>query len=321
YETSDGIYFDTAKFPGYYKLVGEAHIAGLQEGTRVAMGEKRNPTDFALWKFSPAGEARQMEWDYKGRKGFPGWHIECSAMAKTYLGDTFDIHCGGVDHIPIHHTNEIAQAECSSGKPFVRFWLHGEFLVLNKAKMAKSAGSFIKLSDLAPRGFDPLDYRYLCFNTHYRKQMEFSWESLEGAKSARRKLKERVREITREAAGKTAAEEKTRALLARFEERISDDLDMPGALASLWDVVRPGPELDCAAALRAVDAAEEVLGLGLREAAEKALEPRLQEKFDLYVQARKRKDYAASDSLRKELAAEGVKIEDSSAGSRWRRHG
>ncbi|MEK7656229.1 MAG: cysteine--tRNA ligase [Elusimicrobiota bacterium] len=321
YRTDDGVYFDASKFPDYGRLAGgSAHISGLQEGARVqANAQKRNATDFALWKFSPLDKKRQMEWDSPWGRGFPGWHIECSAMAMKYLGESFDIHCGGVDHIPIHHTNEIAQAEGATGKPFVRFWLHGEFLVLNKAKMAKSAGSFIKLSDLAPQGYDPLDYRYLCFNTHYRKQMEFSWESLEGAKSARRNLKDRVRDITREAAGKTATEEKARALLARFKERVSDDLDMPGALAALWDIVRPGPALDCAAALRAVDAAEEVLGLGLREAAEKALEPRLQEKFDLYVQARKRKDYAASDSLRKELAAEGVKIEDSSAGSRWRR--
>ncbi|TBR25392.1 cysteine--tRNA ligase, partial [bacterium] len=178
YETSDGVYFDTAKFPGYYKLVGEAHLAGLQEGARVSMGEKRNPTDFALWKFSPAGEARQMEWDYRGRKGFPGWHIECSAMAKTYLGDTFDIHCGGVDHIPIHHTNEIAQAECSSGKPFVRFWLHGEFLLVKAGKMSKSDGTFITLADLTAKGYDPLDLRMYCYGAHYRKQLDFSWEAL-----------------------------------------------------------------------------------------------------------------------------------------------
>ncbi|MEE8424349.1 MAG: cysteine--tRNA ligase, partial [Elusimicrobiota bacterium] len=192
YETSDGIYFDTSKFPGYGALVGAAHLAGLKKGSRVEMREKKNTTDFALWKFSPKGEQRQMEWDYRGRKGFPGWHIECSSMGQVYLGDTLDIHCGGVDHIPIHHTNEIAQAEAATGKPFCRVWLHAEFLVLNKSKMAKSAGGFITLGDLEKKGFDPLDYRYFCFNAHSRKQLEFSWEGLESAKIARQRLREKT---------------------------------------------------------------------------------------------------------------------------------
>ena len=131
-----------------------------------------------------------MEWDSPWGKGFPGWHIECSAMAMRFLGETFDIHCGGIDHVPVHHTNEIAQSEGATGKPFAKFWLHGEFLLMHNAKMAKSSGGFVKLSDLKDKGFSPLDYRYHCFTAHYRKQLDFTWETLEGSKTSRRRLKE-----------------------------------------------------------------------------------------------------------------------------------
>ena len=317
YETSDGIYFDTAKFPGYYKLVGEAHIAGLQEGTRVAMGEKRNPTDFALWKFSPAGEARQMEWDYKGRKGFPGWHIECSAMAKTYLGDTFDIHCGGVDHIPIHHTNEIAQAECSSGKPFVRFWMHGEFLLVKAGKMSKSDGTFITLGDLPLKGFDALDLRMYCYTAHYRKQLDFSWEALEAAKTARGRLCEKARALA--AQGGTPDAAAVEKALAAFAERCGDDLNMPEALAVVHSTLNgPGPAADKAAFLKG---AESVLSLGLFDApkAEAALPADLQALFERYAAAKKARDFKASDALRAELAAKGIKVKDTPAGPSWSR--
>ncbi|MBI5596780.1 MAG: cysteine--tRNA ligase [Elusimicrobia bacterium] len=315
YETADGIYFDTAKFPGYYKLVGEAHIAGLQEGARVSMGEKRNPTDFALWKFSPAGEARQMEWDYRGRKGFPGWHIECSAMAKTYLGDTFDIHCGGVDHIPIHHTNEIAQAECSSGKDFVRFWLHGEFLLVKAGKMSKSDGTFITLADLKDKGFDPLDYRMYCYGAHYRKQLDFSWEALESAKTARRRLRERALEDLK-AAGPEPGD--SGGFQERFRDAVGDDLNMPNAMAVVHESMsRLGTPEKRLSFLRA---AEAVLALGLLDAPKaESLPADLQALFERYAAAKKAKDFKSSDALRSELAAKGIKVKDTPQGSTWSR--
>jgi len=170
YRTDDGIYFDTSKVADYGKLAG-LDIEGLRAGIRVEMvAGKKNPTDFALWKFSPTNVKRQMEWDSPWGKGFPGWHIECAAMSMKYLGETFDIHCGGIDHIPVHHTNEIAEAESATGKPFVKYWLHGEFLELKEGRMGKSEGNAILVSTLKEKGFDPLSYRYLVLNTHYRKR-------------------------------------------------------------------------------------------------------------------------------------------------------
>ena len=183
YRTADGIYFDTSLQPDYGHLA-RLDIAGLEAGRRVDLGEKRNPTDFALWKFSPPGEQRQMEWDSPWGKGFPGWHIECSAMAQKYLGDYFDIHCGGEDHIPVHHTNEIAQTEARCGTRLANFWLHGYFLLSNDAKMAKSAGEFLRVDSLTDRGYDPLAYRYLCLTAHYRGQLNFTWDALDAAATA-----------------------------------------------------------------------------------------------------------------------------------------
>ena len=181
--TSDGVYFDTSKQDDYGYLA-RLDIHGLEAGKRVELGEKRLPTDFALWKFSKPEEKRQMEWDSPWGRGFPGWHIECSAMAQKYLGDYFDIHCGGEDHIPVHHTNEIAQTEARVGTRLANIWMHGYFLLMNDAKMAKSAGEFLRVQSLIERGYDPLVYRYLCLTAHYRTQMSFSWEAMDAAATA-----------------------------------------------------------------------------------------------------------------------------------------
>jgi len=182
YATTDGVYFDTSKQAGYGRLA-RLDKEGLAAGHRVEQGEKRHPTDFALWKFSPPGERRQMEWESPWGKGFPGWHIECSAMAQKYLGDWFDIHCGGEDHIPVHHTNEIAQTEARVGTRLANFWMHGYFLLSNDAKMAKSAGEFLRIASLAERGYDPIAFRYLCLTGHYRSQLNFTWEALDAAQT------------------------------------------------------------------------------------------------------------------------------------------
>ena len=181
YKLTDGIYFDSKKLENYGHLA-RLDIGGLQEGARVEKGERRFLTDFALWKFSPEGETRQMEWESPWGKGFPGWHIECSAMSAKFLGDYFDIHCGGEDHIPVHHTNEIAQTEAARGTRLANFWMHGYFLRLKDDKMSKSSGSFITLQTILDYGFEPLVYRYFLLGSHYRTQITFSWEGLEAAK-------------------------------------------------------------------------------------------------------------------------------------------
>ena len=191
YRTSDGIYFDTSKQPDY-GFLARLDKAGLEAGKRVELGEKRHITDFALWKFSPPGEQRQMEWTSPWGTGFPGWHIECSAMAQKYLGDFFDIHCGGEDHIPVHHTNEIAQTEARAGTRLANFWMHGYFLLDNETKMAKSAGEFLRLKTLTDRGYDPLAYRYLCLTAHYRSQLNFTWDALDAAATGLERLRSGV---------------------------------------------------------------------------------------------------------------------------------
>ncbi|HSR29390.1 MAG TPA: cysteine--tRNA ligase, partial [Anaerolineae bacterium] len=188
YRTSDGLYFDTNKLPDYGRLA-RLDMDGLQAGTRVDMAEKRYPTDFALWKFSPEGEVRQMEWDSPWGTGFPGWHIECSAMAAKYLGPFFDIHCGGEDHIMVHHPNEIAQTQACHGTRLANFWMHGYFLQIDSSRMGKSEGNFLRLEMLIDRGYDPLAWRFFCLSAHYRAKLNFAWEALDGAATALDRLR------------------------------------------------------------------------------------------------------------------------------------
>ncbi len=311
YKTSDGLYFDTKRFPDYGRLIGRSHLEGLSEGARIqANPEKRAPTDFAVWKFSPAGSRRHMEWDTPWGRGFPGWHIECSAMAMKYLGETFDIHCGGVDHIPIHHTNEIAQAEGATGKPFVRIWMHGEFLLMNAAKMAKSQGGFITLAHLKDKGFDPLDFRYHCLTAHYRKQLDFTWESLESARTARRRLRDLARSLPA-AAGEGCPHQEA------FRTAVDDDLNAPAALAAAWDCAK-GRERP-AQRRATLEAAEGVFALGLFEAEGRDLTAEESSLLEERVKARASKDFARADELRARLDALGIVVEDTPKGQKWRR--
>ncbi len=311
YKTSDGLYFDTSKFPTYDRLAGKEHIAGIQAGARVeANPEKKNPTDFAVWKFSPKDKHRQMEWDSPWGKGFPGWHIECSAMAMKYLGESFDLHCGGVDHIPIHHSNEIAQSEAATGKPFVKTWMHGEFLLMNNAKMAKSEGGFVTVKALKDKGFEPLDYRYHCLTAHYRKQLDFTWEAIEAAKVSRRRLKAFAAELNGNDAPACADHVKA------FEEALYDDLNVPKALGVVHECVASG--VPAGAKKRLLQLADSILAIGLFQA-EQALAPELQRLVDERAAARKSKDFKKSDELRDALLAQGILVEDTKAGQKWRR--
>ena len=311
YKTSDGLYFDTSKFPAYDRLAGKENIEGIKAGARVEVNpEKKNPTDFAVWKFSPKDKHRQMEWDSPWGKGFPGWHIECSAMAMKYLGESFDIHCGGVDHIPIHHSNEIAQSEAATGKPFVSIWMHGEFLLMNNAKMAKSEGGFVTVKALMDRGFDPLDYRYHCLTAHYRKQLDFTWDSIEAAKTARRRLKA-FAETLNGADSPACAEH-----VSAFEEALYDDLNVPKALGVVHDCIAssvpPGGKK------KLLQLAESIFAIGLFQT-EEALASELQRLVDERALARKNKDFKRSDELRDALLAKGILVEDTKQGQKWRR--
>jgi len=314
YRTDDGIYYDTGRFPDYGRMA-RLRVEGLQEGARVEMGGKRHKTDFALWKFSPPGVQRQMEWESPWGRGFPGWHVECSAMSMAYLGDTFDIHTGGTDHIPVHHTNEIAQSEGATGHPFVRYWLHGEHLVLGEdTRMGKSEGNFISLQTLIDQDFEPLAYRYLVLNNHYRSYLNFSPDALKAADKALMGLRRLLWELgggdvsppARDAAPASPREE---ALLAD----LCDDLNTPKALATLWTVLRDAAVPD-AEKLHLAAYADGVLSLRLldfsRLEAQQAVPAAIRELAEARWAARQARDFAESDRLRDAIAAQGFVVRD-----------
>ncbi len=308
YTTSDGVYFDSRKLNNYGHLA-RLDIEGLQAGARVEPGERRFVTDFALWKFSPPDEQRQMEWDSPWGVGFPGWHIECSAMSAKYLGDYFDIHCGGEDHIPIHHTNEIAQTEAARGTRLANFWMHGYFLQIEKSKMSKSSGEFLTLDVLREKGFAPLTYRYFCFTAHYRSQMSFSIDSLTAADVSLKRLYEMAHSW-----GEPG--EVDQDTLDRFNACLNDDLNMPRALAVVWELARSElPEATRKATLLACD---EIMGLDIAEWQPEALDipAEIQQLVDDRDAARASKDWGEADRLREEVEARGYSIEDTREGAK-----
>ncbi len=315
YRTGDGVYFDTAKQKDYGHLA-RLDVKGLEAGKRVLQGEKRHATDFALWKFSPPGEKRQMEWDSPWGRGFPGWHIECWAMAQKYLGDYFDIHCGGEDHIPVHHTNEIAQTEARVGTRLANFWLHGYFLLANDAKMAKSAGEFLRLASLTERGYDPLAYRYLCLTAHYRSQLNFTWDALDAAAVALDRMRQGVHAL-RDAG--TAAPDAQR--IERFESEVNDDLNTPRALAVAWEVLRG--DLPPAVRRATLLAFDRVFGLGLATWAPKdeAIPDDVKALAEARAEARRASQWAEADRLRGALHAAGWEMEDRIDGYALKRRG
>ena len=308
YRTNDGIYFDTSRQPDY-GFLARLDKSGLEAGKRVDVGDKRNATDFALWKFSPAGSTRQMEWDSPWGRGFPGWHIECSAMAQKYLGDFFDIHCGGEDHIPVHHTNEIAQTEARSGTRLANFWMHGYFLLANDAKMAKSAGDFLRLATLAEHGYDPLAFRYLCLTGHYRTQLNFTFDALDAAATGLTRMRTGFHALPAGADSEPDAE-----ALAAFTSHVNDDLNTPRALAVAWEVLRGDlPGTIKRATLARFD---DVFGLRLSEwrPAQQAIPGGIEALAQARVAARKAKNWAEADRLRGALHAAGWEMEDRADG-------
>lgn len=301
YETSDGIYFDTSKSAHYGLLSGNT-LDKLKEGARVEINtEKRNPSDFALWKFSPAGEKRQMEWTAFGRQGFPGWHIECSVMSTKHLGQTFDIHTGGEDNIFPHHECEIAQSEAVSGVKFVNYWFHTRFLMVEGEKMSKSKNNFYRLADLEAKGFSALDLRYLFLTSHYRSQLNFTWAGIEGAKIARNKLVDFLANI--KGSGQVNQDYKN-----KFIELINDDVAMPQVMALVWEVLKSQiSDADKKATLLDFDS---ILGLDLDQIQSLEIPQEIKNLANKRWQARIEKNWSASDRLREELAELGWQMED-----------
>lgn len=304
YKTTDGIYFDTSKFENYFKL-SRQNPEELKAGARVDMGEKKNVSDFALWKFSPADEKRQMEWESPWGVGFPGWHIECSAMSIKALGESFDIHTGGIDHISIHHTNEIAQAEAATGKPFVKYWVHHAFLTVEGEKMSKSIGNTYTVEDVNEKGFDPMSLRYLYLQTHYRQEMNFTWQALDAAQTALNKLRRKYLE----------AKSGDIVIPGEFEEAINDDLNLPKALSAVWENIDD-------LSRESMDVIDSVLGLDLASYKEEEIEipTEVQDLVNKREEMRKAGNYAEADKIRSEISEKGFMLEDSPDGVKVRKN-
>ena len=323
YEVNGNVYYDVTTFPDYGRLSGNT-LDQLNAGARIEVNpEKRNPQDFALWKQDPK---HIMQWDSPWGRGFPGWHIECSAMSSKYLGDQFDIHTGGEDNIFPHHESEIAQSEGASGKkPWVKYWMHTRFLLVNGQKMSKSLGNFFTLRDLVEKGCDPMAVRYVLMSTHYRQPLNFTLESVEAAKEGIRRLRDfRTRLAEQNASAGNAA---LGAVLdegkRRFDEALGDDLNTSAALAALFDMVREVNKLELSRAdaqkaldlLARFDSVMGVLGEAKAESIDAEVESLIQQRLD----ARTRRDFKAADAIRDQLKAKGIILEDGAGGTRWKR--
>lgn len=328
YQISDGIYFDTSKLKDYGRL-SNINKEGLKAGARVKISEgKKNITDFALWKFSPKDEKRQMEWDSPWGLGFPGWHLECSVIGKKFLGDVFDIHTGGIDHIPIHHNNEIAQSEALTGKIPARFWIHGEFLRIEGRKMSKSYGNIYTLDEMCEKySVEPLALRMLCILSHYRDRLNFTHSNIVDAQNTLDNLRNftlRVKRIA-ESRAKPGRESRFDELVEnariKFEASLSDDLAFPKAMSFLFKFIKEFHKekdytaRDAKAILSFIVDIDKIMGLGLADVKETVIPSEIQKIVREREEAREAKKYALSDKLRKKIENKGYEVEDTAEGS------
>lgn len=314
YLTQDGIYFDTSKFKNYSQLARKKDIKEIEKKeivTRIDLQEKKQPTDFALWKFSQNIGQRQQEWNpkdygYNFPIGYPGWHIECSAMSMKYLGNSFDIHTGGNDHIPVHHTNEIAQSQASTGKKFVKYWIHGAFLTFKGEKVSKSKGGLYTLSELEKEGFKPLTYRYFCLLAHYRSELDFSLENLDAAQTAYNRLKNQCENLI-----ENKNEEVNKKYISQFLKAINDDLNMPKAIQVLWSLLK---DKKAHGKYQTIKEMDKVFGLNLLNKDELLIPKEIQDLVNQREIARKNKDYKLSDLLRDKINSLGFTVSDTPSG-------
>lgn len=320
YETSGGLYFDISKLPTYGILSGKK-LEGEQAGARVNVDdEKKNPYDFALWKKAPKNHI--MQWDSPWGKSYPGWHIECSAMSRKYLGEQFDIHTGGVDHIPIHHENEIAQSMGYSGKMPANYWIHGEFLLVDNGKMSKSLGNVYTIAELEKRGYDALDYRYFCLNASYRKTLNFTFSGLDSAKTGLERLRQSVK--VHNNSNNDVEEKELQDYRKQFMDAMNNDLDTPTALSIVWEIARK--EIKSKKYADLIAEFDDILGIDIsiekileRENAEKdEVEKGLDDKIKALItdreEARKNKDWEKADKIRNELESKGIRVIDTKDG-------
>lgn len=339
YMAGGNLYFDVSTFPDYGKLA-MLNLDDLKAGARIDIDQnKRNPFDFVLWFTKSKFENQALVWDSPWGKGYPGWHIECSAMSMKYLGEQFDIHTGGIDHIPIHHTNEIAQSEGATGKNWVNYWLHNEFLVITKdnskgsdgsdGKMSKSSGNFLTLQTLIDRGYDPLDYRFFLLGAHYRSQAAFSWDAMDSAKNARRALTQRIARIIegKNPAVQAVLSDLGNQILASFTEAIENDLASPRCLSELQMMIK-NTELDDDEKITLLCKMDKVLGLKLIESAaelsrQKTDKGELSAEIEVLIQqrteAKKQKNYILADRIRSDLQKKGIILEDTPQGTSWKK--
>lgn len=321
YESNGNVYFEIDKFPDYTKLANLS-IDELEAGSRIEIDpNKKNPLDFVLWFTNSKFSNQIMQWDSPWGRGFPGWHLECSAMSVKYLGEKIDIHCGGIDHIPVHHTNEIAQSECALGHKWVNYWVHGEFLVEDGSKMSKSSGDFLTVSRLEREGFDPLDYRYFCLQSKYRKQLIFRFESLKDAQNGYKALKKKIGAIlsnVEESEGLN--KEVVSAYQEKFKAQICDDLNIANAFTVLNDVIKDST-LNNKEKAFLIEDFDKVLSLDLMKIEKEAVEVDEELVNRLIAErneARANKNYGRSDEIRAELLAMNIEVLDSKEGTTWR---
>ena len=311
YETDDGIYFDISKFAEYGKL-SRCNIEDALAGARVAVNtQKRHPADFALWK--KAEKNHIMQWKSPWGMGYPGWHIECSTMSKKFLGDTFDIHTGGVDHIPIHHENERAQSEALEGHKVVTLWMHGEFMLVDGGKMSKSLGNVYTIDDLIQRGYSPLAFRYFCLNTHYRNKLNFTFDGLSGAATAYNRLRGMISSCKAAQKADKDTAQKIAEQKAAIIAAVYDDLNFPLALGELWTMAK----FACREVYDAAAELDSLFGLDLHlpiEQSEAVIPEEVKALAEKRFAARKAKDWATSDALRNELDALGYTVLDGKDG-------
>ena len=313
YIAGGNVYFSIDTFPKYGALA-RLKLGELMSGARIEVdSNKRNPKDFVLWFTNSKFGNQAMMWDSPWGRGYPGWHIECSAMSMYYLGEQFDIHCGGIDAIPVHHTNEIAQSEAATGKTWVNWWMHGEFLLTEKGKMSKSSGEFLTLPYLQKMGFDALDYRYFVLGAHYRTQLQFSMEGLKGAANARKGLMDRIKELGTECSASVS--EKAQAYLDEFDSHIGNDLATPRAMSVLWNMLKD-EEVSNADKLYCVKYMDQVLGLRLDkvESAEPEFPAELMDLIAQRTEAKKAKDWAKADQIRNQIEEMGYSVKDTPQG-------
>jgi len=317
YITKDGVYFDTSKLKDYGKLQGKKKRK-IKPGARTKMRDKKNSTDFALWKFTPKEEKRQMEWDTPWGKGFPGWHTECVVMGAEKLKVPFDIHCGGIDHISVHHTNEIAQAEAAYEKPLSHYWLHGEFLNLKSAKMSKSKGNIITIETLIENKFSPIDFRYLTLGAHYRSELVFSWEAMEFAQNSLNNLEEKIEEIIPEKKIKKLTSKKAKSYQKKFQEYINDDLNTAKGLALSWKVIKDKKISNSEKYYLLIDF-DKIFGLSLDKVKKINISSKIRDLIEERENYRKEKDWKSADKTRKEIERSGYIIEDLKNGTKIRK--